>query len=63
VISAALLAMQPCDKHISAAVSQHATVEEACFLWGAPPRLYNEDLKQLESELNGVPELAVAAEN
>jgi hypothetical protein len=30
---------------------------------GSGPRLYNEDLTQLELELNPVPELAVAAEN
>jgi hypothetical protein len=30
---------------------------------GAAPRLYNEDLTQLELELGRAPELAVAAEN
>jgi hypothetical protein len=44
-------------------VNQHATIEEAVFLCGAAPRLYNEDLRQLELELSRVPELAVAAEN
>jgi hypothetical protein len=44
---------------ISAAVNQHTTIEEAVFSVGAAPRLYNEDLKQLELELRGSPELAV----
>jgi hypothetical protein len=30
---------------------------------GSVPRLYNEDLMQLELELSRVPELAVTAEN
>jgi hypothetical protein len=40
-------------------MSQHATIEEAVFSVGAAPRLYNEDLTQLELELSRVPELAV----
>jgi hypothetical protein len=32
----------------SAAVNQHATIEEAVFSVGATPRLYNEDFTQLE---------------
>jgi hypothetical protein len=55
--------MQRCGKHISAAVNQHATIEDAVFSVGVAPRLYNEDLRQLELELSRVPELAVAAEN
>jgi GTP:adenosylcobinamide-phosphate guanylyltransferase len=62
-IRAALVATQRCVKHISAAVNQHATMEEAAFSVGATPRLYIEDLTQLESELSRVPELAVAADN
>jgi hypothetical protein len=50
-------------KHISAAVNQHATIEEVVFVVGAAPRLYNEDLTQLELELSRVPDLAVATEN
>jgi hypothetical protein len=48
---------------ISAAVNQHATVEEAVFSVGPAPRLYIEILTQLELELSGFPELAVATEN
>jgi hypothetical protein len=60
VVSAALIATQRCGKHISAAVSQHATIEEVVFsMEGAAPRLYNEDLRHLELELSRVPELAV----
>jgi hypothetical protein len=33
------------------------------FSVGAAPRLYNEDLQLLESELNQIAELAVASEN
>jgi hypothetical protein len=29
-------------------MNQHATIEEAVFSVGAAPRLYNEDLTQLE---------------
>jgi hypothetical protein len=49
VIRAARVAMQQCGKHISAAVNQHATIEEAVFSMGPPGGyIYNEDLKQLE---------------
>jgi hypothetical protein len=41
-----------CDKHISATVNQHTIIEEVVFSVGAAPRLYNEDLKQLELELS-----------
>jgi hypothetical protein len=51
------VATQRCDKHIPAAVNQHATIEEAVFSVVAAPRLYN------EIELSRVPELAVAEEN
>jgi hypothetical protein len=40
-------------------VNQHATTDEAVFSVGAAPRLYNEDLRQLELELRESPELAV----
>jgi hypothetical protein len=40
-------------------VNQRATIEEAVFSVGAVPRLYNEDLRQLELELRESPELAV----
>jgi hypothetical protein len=40
--------MQLCGKHISTAVNQHATIEEAVFSVGAAPRLCNEDLMHLE---------------
>jgi hypothetical protein len=40
-------------------VNKHATIEEAVFSVGAAPRLYNEDLCQLELELKESPELAV----
>jgi hypothetical protein len=43
-----LVATQLRSKHFSAAVNQHATVEEAVFYVGAAPSLYNEDLTQLE---------------
>jgi hypothetical protein len=39
-----------CGKHIFAAVNQHATIEEAVFSVEAAPRLYNEDIMQLELE-------------
>jgi hypothetical protein len=55
---AARVATQRCGKHISAAVNQHATIEEAVFSVRPAPRLYNEDLSQLECELSS-PELAV----
>jgi hypothetical protein len=58
MVSAALVATQRCGKHISAAVNQHATIEEAVFSVGAAPRLYNEDLTQLELELRWVPEFS-----
>jgi hypothetical protein len=44
VVRASHVAMQRCCKHISAAVNQHATKQEA----GASPRLYNENLTQTE---------------
>jgi hypothetical protein len=51
-VRAALLATQLCGKHISAAVNQHATIEEAVFPVGVAPRLCDEDLTQLERELS-----------
>jgi hypothetical protein len=59
VVSAARVATQRCGKHISAAVNQLATVEEAVFSVGVAPRLYNENLRQLELELRESLELAV----
>jgi hypothetical protein len=50
--SAPRVATQLCDKHISAAVNHHATKEEEVFSVGAAPRLYNQDLAQLELKLN-----------
>jgi hypothetical protein len=43
--------MQQYGKHTSAAVNEHATIEEAVFSVWPAPRLYNEDLRQLELEL------------
>jgi hypothetical protein len=63
VVRAARVTTQLCGKHISAAVNQHATIDEAVFSVGAAPRLYNENLTQLELEMSRVPELAVAAKN
>jgi hypothetical protein len=63
VVRPARVATQRCNKHISAAVIQHATIEEAVFSVRAVPSLYNEDLAQLELVVSSVPELAVAAEN
>jgi hypothetical protein len=52
VASDARVAAQLCGKHVSAAVNQHATIEQAMFSAVAAPRLYNDDLKQLELELS-----------
>jgi hypothetical protein len=59
VVSAEFIAMQRCAKYISVVVNQHATIEGAVFSVGAAPRIYNEDLRQLELELRESPELAV----
>jgi hypothetical protein len=59
VVRAARIAAQQCSKHISAAVNENATIEEVVFSVGAAPKLYNEDLTQLELELSWFPELAV----
>jgi hypothetical protein len=48
VVNAPFVATQQCGEHISAAVNQHATKEEAVISVGAAPRLYNEDLTQLK---------------
>jgi hypothetical protein len=40
-------------------VNQHATREEGVFSVGAAPRLYNEDLRQIELELREPPEFVV----
>jgi hypothetical protein len=50
MVSAALVATQRCGKHISAAVNEHATIAEAVLSIGVTPKLYNEDLRQLELE-------------
>jgi hypothetical protein len=55
VVRAALVDKQRCGKHISAAVNQHTTIQEAVFSVGAAPRLYNKDLPHLELELSRVP--------
>jgi hypothetical protein len=47
VVSAELVATQRCDENVSATVNQHATTDETVFSVGAAPRLYNEDLRQL----------------
>jgi hypothetical protein len=60
VVRAALVAKQLCGKHMSAAVNQHGTIKKAVFSEEAAPRLYNEDLRQLELELRETPELAAA---
>jgi hypothetical protein len=60
---AAHLVTQLCGKHISAAVNQHAAIVELVFSVGAAPRLYKEDLTQLELELSRVLELTVAGED
>jgi hypothetical protein len=52
VVSAALVATQRCGKHVSTAVNQHGTIEEAVFSVEAAPRLYNQDLRQPELELS-----------
>jgi hypothetical protein len=52
VVSASLVGAPRCGKHISAAVNQHATIEEAVFSVGVAPELHNEDLTQLEVELS-----------
>jgi hypothetical protein len=43
--------LRNCAVSISVAVNQHATTEEAVFSVGVAPRLYNEDLTELELEL------------
>jgi hypothetical protein len=48
VVHVARFATQRCGKQISAAVNQHATIEDAVFSVGTAPRLYNEDLMKLE---------------
>jgi hypothetical protein len=63
VVRAARVATQRSTKHISAAVNQYATVQEAVFSVEAAPRLYNEDLGQLELKLSLIPELEVSVEN
>jgi hypothetical protein len=55
--------MQLCSNHTTPPVNQQAAIEEEVFFVGAVPRLYNEDLMQLEGEFSQLPELAVAAEN
>jgi hypothetical protein len=41
-------------------MNQHATIEEAVFSVGAAPRLYIEDLTQMELELSRVSESEIA---
>jgi hypothetical protein len=59
VLSAGLVATQRCGKHVSAAMNEHATIEEAMFCVQSAPMLYNEALTQIEVELRVSPELAV----
>jgi hypothetical protein len=40
--------------NISAAVNQHATIEETVFTVGTAPRLYNEELSQLRDRTEEV---------
>jgi hypothetical protein len=47
VFRSALVATQRCFKQIPVAVNQHATIDKA-VLSAPPPRLYNEDVTQLE---------------
>jgi hypothetical protein len=61
VVRAARVAMQQCGKHFSAALNQHATIEEAVFSVGTARRLYNEDIGQLETELSRVQEFKVSS--
>jgi hypothetical protein len=35
-------------------MNEHATIEEAVFSVGAVPRLYNEELRQPRSRIEGV---------
>jgi hypothetical protein len=44
--------------NISAALNQHATIEETVVSVGSAPRPYNEDLRQLRKRIKS-PELAV----
>jgi hypothetical protein len=53
--------LRNCAINSSRSSESTPTIEEAVFSVGAAPRLYNEDLTQVESELSCVPELAVAA--
>jgi hypothetical protein len=48
LVRAASVAMQLWGKHISAAVNQHATLEEVVFSVWADPRLYKEDSRPAE---------------
>jgi hypothetical protein len=48
MVCAMLAATEWCGKHISAAVNQRVTIEEAVFSVGVALRLYNEDLTQLD---------------
>jgi hypothetical protein len=47
-VRATSVATQRCGKHFSAAVNQHATIQGEVFSVGADPKLYKEDLTQLE---------------
>jgi hypothetical protein len=48
VVSAALVDTQRCGKHNSAAVNQHAAIEEVVFSVGSVLRLHNGDYTQLQ---------------
>jgi hypothetical protein len=49
VVSAALVAKQLCGKQICAAVHQHSTIEDVCFLWGRPEAICPCELLLLEA--------------
>jgi hypothetical protein len=63
VTRAARVSAQRCCNHVSAAVNQHATIEEAVFSVDPPQGYNNEYLTQLELELSRDMDLAVTAEN
>jgi hypothetical protein len=59
VVRAARVATQRCGKHISAAVNQHAVIEEAVFSVWAAPKFYNEEFRsfQLQQKTERVSEV------
>jgi hypothetical protein len=58
VVSAVLVAMQRCAKHVSAAMNQHATIEETMFFVGGRPEAIKRgsEAARIRTELSsGVP--------